>query len=58
MKIYTKTGDRGETSLVGGERVLKDHPRLQAYGDVDELNATIGLILTQLSDSEPDHKPL
>ena len=42
MKIYTKTGDEGETGLFGGGRVPKDDPRVQAYGDVDELNATIG----------------
>lgn len=43
MKIYTKTGDRGETGLFGGGRVPKSHPRVEAYGDVDELNAAIGL---------------
>lgn len=43
MKIYTKQGDAGETGLFGGERVPKDHPRVAAYGDVDELNASIGL---------------
>ncbi len=43
MKIYTKTGDAGETGLFGGGRVPKDDPRVQAYGDVDELNAAIGL---------------
>ena len=42
MKVYTKTGDQGETGLFGGERVAKDHPRLEAYGSVDELNAVIG----------------
>jgi cob(I)alamin adenosyltransferase len=46
MKIYTKTGDRGETGLFGGGRVGKDHPRVMAYGDIDELNATIGLVRT------------
>src|SRR5687768_11835675 len=44
MKIYTKTGDAGETGLFGGGRVGKDHPRVEAYGDVDELNATLGLV--------------
>ncbi|HVX09779.1 MAG TPA: cob(I)yrinic acid a,c-diamide adenosyltransferase [Pirellulales bacterium] len=44
MKIYTKTGDRGETGLFGGPRVGKDHPRVEAYGDVDELNAFLGLV--------------
>ena len=43
MKIYTKTGDAGETGLFGGGRVGKDHPRVEAYGDVDELNAVIGV---------------
>lgn len=43
MKIYTKTGDTGETALFGGERVSKTHPRVEAYGDIDELNAAIGL---------------
>jgi len=42
VKIYTKTGDAGETGLFGGGRVSKDDPRVQAYGDVDELNATLG----------------
>ena len=44
MKIYTKTGDRGTTSLLGGSIVPKDHPRLDAYGTLDELNAWIGLL--------------
>src|SRR3954471_13588400 len=43
VKIYTKTGDRGETGLFGGGRVPKDHPRVAAYGDVDELNSFIAL---------------
>ena len=43
MKIYTKTGDGGETSLVDGSRVRKDHARVAAFGDVDELNAAIGV---------------
>jgi cob(I)alamin adenosyltransferase len=43
MKIYTKTGDAGTTGLFGGGRVGKDHPRVEAYGDVDELNAALGL---------------
>src|SRR4051794_39606237 len=45
MKIYTKTGDAGDTGLFGGGRVPKSHPRVEAYGDVDELNATIGVVL-------------
>ena len=42
MKIYTKTGDAGQTGLFGGGRVSKDDPRVEAYGDVDELNAVLG----------------
>ena len=44
MKIYTKTGDRGDTGLFGGGRVSKSHPRVEAYGDVDELNAVLGAV--------------
>lgn len=44
MKIYTRTGDRGTTGLFGGGRVSKHHIRVQAYGDVDELNATLGVV--------------
>ena len=44
MKIYTKTGDAGDTGLFGGGRVAKSHPRVEAYGDVDELNAVLGLV--------------
>ncbi len=44
MKIYTKTGDLGETSLLGGARVPKDHLRVAAYGDVDETNASLGAV--------------
>ena len=44
MKIYTKTGDAGDTGLFGGGRVGKDHPRVEAYGDVDELNAVLGTV--------------
>jgi cob(I)alamin adenosyltransferase len=43
VKIYTRTGDTGETALFGGGRVRKDHPRTSAYGDVDELNCAIGV---------------
>jgi cob(I)alamin adenosyltransferase len=49
-KIYTKTGDLGETGLGDGTRVAKDHPRVAAYGNVDELNAVIGLLLSQVPD--------
>lgn len=44
MKIYTKTGDKGDTGLFGGGRVPKDDPRVEAYGDVDELNACLGMV--------------
>lgn len=47
MKIYTRTGDRGETGLFGGGRVPKDHVRVEAYGAVDELNAVLGLAAAQ-----------
>ena len=47
MKIYTKTGDKGETSLIGGTRVPKFHLRIECYGTVDELNSYIGLIQCQ-----------
>ena len=46
MKLYTKTGDQGETSLFSGGRVGKDHPRIEAYGTIDELNSFLGLLLT------------
>ena len=48
--VYTKTGDKGTTSLVGGTRVAKTHIRLNAYGTVDELNAHLGLLLTYLNE--------
>src|SRR3954463_5477712 len=47
MKIYTKTGDKGFTSLIGGARVPKHHLRIESYGTVDELNSYIGLIRDQ-----------
>jgi cob(I)alamin adenosyltransferase len=46
MKIYTKTGDAGDTGLVDGSRVRKDHPRVAAFGEVDEVNAAIGAART------------
>ncbi|MCL1821195.1 MAG: cob(I)yrinic acid a,c-diamide adenosyltransferase [Prolixibacteraceae bacterium] len=49
-KIYTKTGDKGETGLVGGNRILKSDIRLDAYGTVDELNAHIGLLMNMNAD--------
>ena len=50
MKIYTKTGDKGSTSLIGGTRVPKYHPRIEAYGTVDELISYLGLIRDQSID--------
>lgn len=50
MKIYTRTGDRGETSLFGGARVPKNDPRIEAYGTVDELNSLLGVVLAIESD--------
>ncbi len=50
MKIYTKTGDAGKTSLIGGTRVLKSAPRIEAYGTVDELNSFIGLVSDHCTD--------
>jgi cob(I)alamin adenosyltransferase len=51
MKIYTKTGDKGQSGLFGGQRVPKYHPRLEAYGTVDELNSYIGLLASQWTDA-------
>ena len=51
-KVYTKTGDAGDTGLGGGQRVPKDHPRIEAYGTVDELNSTIGVALEHVKDAE------
>ena len=48
MKIYTRTGDRGDTGLFGGQRVAKDHTRVDGYGEVDELNAVVGFAVVQL----------
>jgi cob(I)alamin adenosyltransferase len=52
MKIYTRTGDRGDTGLYGGERVAKNDPRVQAYGTIDEANSAIGVARSLLR--EPD----
>ncbi len=54
MRIYTKTGDKGDTGLVDGSRVAKDDLRVAAYGDVDELNAVLGLARAQAREREPD----
>lgn len=50
-KVYTKGGDKGQTSLIGGDRVSKAAPRIEAYGTVDEVNATLGLVRTALESS-------
>jgi cob(I)alamin adenosyltransferase len=52
VKIYTKTGDRGETALFGGGRVSKAHPRVEAYGTVDELNSFLGQALCAMAPSD------
>ena len=52
FKIYTKTGDKGETSLIGGVRVPKYHLRIESYGTIDELNSYIGLIIDALQNKE------
>src|SRR4051794_20560730 len=52
-RIYTKSGDQGETGLGDGSRVPKDHPRVAAYGSVDELNSVLGLLLVHLGDRHP-----
>ncbi len=58
MKIYTKTGDKGLTSLLGGKRVPKHHIRIEAYGTVDELNAWLGLITDSIADQKELSKKL
>ncbi len=57
-KVYTKTGDKGKTSLVGGQRVAKDHQRIEAYGTVDELNAFVGVLAQSVADemTDPDSR--
>ncbi|HEU4469858.1 MAG TPA: cob(I)yrinic acid a,c-diamide adenosyltransferase [Flavisolibacter sp.] len=51
FKIYTKTGDKGSTSLIGGTKVPKSHIRIETYGTVDELNSWIGMVNDQLNDA-------
>ena len=52
--LYTRGGDRGTTSLVGGERVRKNDVRVEAYGTVDELNAVIGLLMAECKPIDPE----
>ena len=52
MKVYTKTGDKGQTALIGGKRVNKNHPRIEAYGTVDELMAHTALLMDMLTDAD------
>lgn len=52
MKIYTKTGDQGETSLFGGKRVSKSSERIETYGTVDELNSFLGLTISEIKDEK------
>lgn len=52
MKLYTKTGDDGTTGLFGGQRVEKDHPRVEAYGTVDELNSVLGWCVAACDDAD------
>ncbi|PTM06365.1 MAG: cob(I)yrinic acid a,c-diamide adenosyltransferase [Bacteroidetes bacterium] len=56
MKIYTKGGDQGETSLIGGARVLKNHSRIEAYGTIDELNAIIGIVRDSSQNASADEQ--
>ena len=57
MKIYTGSGDRGKTSLFSGERVSKSDQRVEAYGDVDELNSVLGGLVASLSSGAAEHFP-
>lgn len=56
MKIYTKTGDRGQTGLIGGKRVSKGSLRIEAYGSVDEVNSALGVVMNQLEKSSLHEK--
>jgi cob(I)alamin adenosyltransferase len=51
-KVYTRTGDKGLTSLIGGKRVSKDSLRVNAYGEIDEINAVLGIVRSQAKDNE------
>lgn len=58
LKIYTKTGDDGTTSLFGGKRVPKNHERIEAYGTLDELSSWLGLIVDELGSISQEHRQL
>ena len=53
MKLYTRTGDDGTTGLFSGARVSKDHPRIEAYGTVDELNSMLGVVMCSCDPAHP-----
>jgi cob(I)alamin adenosyltransferase len=55
QKIYTKTGDKGKTSLIGGTKILKSDLRIEAYGTIDELNSWIGLVNDSINDFSANH---
>lgn len=52
LKIYTRTGDMGQTSLYGGKRIFKSHQRVVSYGSVDELNSVLGMVVASISDEK------
>ena len=54
MKVYTGSGDRGKTSLFSGERVPKNHDRIETYGDVDELNSTLGELIAVMPEDQKE----
>src|SRR5579859_4901520 len=57
MKVYTKTGDRGKTSLFDGTRVYKNNPRVETYGTIDELNSVLGIITAEIQETNNEkHK--
>src|SRR5271163_23852 len=57
-RIYTKTGDQGQTHLAGGQRVAKDSPRIECYGTVDELNAFVGMAAISAGETVPQLAPI
>ena len=57
-KVYTRTGDSGHTGIVGGKRLPKDHPRIEAYGPVEELNSVIGIVLSSLEHKKASKRSL